>query len=152
MLLILLSRVQLQLYFAALSLSFDLLTAIMQCLTESSSLLSLSARLRLLFIFLFFRCGVRIVSFSWADSNDSDDDFTQPSAGVFSVVSGSDDANSAWCCVVAVRRSNDNESAAVFSEFSWYCCNCFMCVRLCLICTGARAGCGLPISSGIIAL
>ena len=89
MLLILLSRVQLQLYFAALSLSFDLLTATTQCLTESSSLLSLSARLRLLFIFLFFRCGVRIVSFSWADSNDSDDDFTQPSAGVFNVVARS---------------------------------------------------------------
>ena len=41
-------------------------------------------------------------SLSLADSDDSDDDFVE---------SSSDDANSAWNCVVAVRRSNDNESA-----------------------------------------
>ena len=68
---------------------------------------------------------------------------------MFGVESGSDDANLAWHCVVAVRRSNDNESADVFSDFAWY---CFLCVRLCLICIGARVGFGLPISSGIIAL
>ena len=82
----------------------------------------------------------------------SDDDSTQPSAGVFGVESGSDDANSAWHCVVAVRRSNDNESADVFSDSAWYCCSYFLCVRLCLICIGARVGFGLLISSGIIAL
>ena len=121
MLLNLLSFVQLQLYFVALSLSLDLLTATTQyhaefassepdstpntpaegCV-ESSLLSSLSARLRHLLIFLFFLCGVQIVSFSWAASDDSDDDSTQPSAGVFGVESGSDDANSAWHCVVAV--------------------------------------------------
>ena len=67
---------------SALSLSLDLLTATTQChaefassepdsSVESSSLSSLSARLRLLLIFLFFRWGMHVVSFSWADSDDS---------------------------------------------------------------------------------
>ena len=78
----LLSFVHLHVYFVVLSLSLDLLTATTQChaefassepdstpntpaegCVESSSLSSLSARLRLLLIFLFFRCGVQVVSF-----------------------------------------------------------------------------------------
>ena len=91
---------------STLSLSLDLLTATTQCHAEfasseldstiSSSLSSLSARLKLLLIFLFFRCGVQVVSCSWTGSNDSDDDSTQPSTGEVGVESGSDDANSAW--------------------------------------------------------
>ena len=46
-----------------------------------------------------------------SDSDDSDDDSTQPTAGENGDETGSDDTNSAWNCVVAVRRSNDNESA-----------------------------------------
>jgi hypothetical protein len=48
-------------------------------------------------------------SLSLADSDDSDDEIVE---------SSSDDANSAWHCVVAVSRSNDNESAEKYS------CNC----------------------------
>ena len=87
---------------------------------------------------------------SLADNDDSDDDSTQPSAGVFGVESGSDDANSAWNCVVAVRRSNDNESTDVFNDAAWYCCNCFL--WLCFICMGVRIGFWIFLSSRLLAL
>ena len=57
---------------------------------------------------------------SLADSDDSDDDPTQPSAGVFGVESGFE--NVMRCCVVSVRRSNDNESADVICDSARYCC------------------------------
>ena len=118
MLLILLSRVQLQLYFAALSLSLDLLTATTQChaefassepdstpntpaegCVESSSLSSLSAQENETTRTPHRKKRKIKRSLSLADSDDSD------------VESGSDDANSAWNCVGALRRSKDNESA-----------------------------------------
>ena len=124
---------------SALSLSLDLLTATTQChaefassepdstpntpvegCVESSSLSLLPAQENETTCTPHRKKRKIKRSLSLADSDDSDDDSTQPSAGVFGVESGSDDANSAWHCVVAVRRSNDNESAA---EYTCKCTN-----------------------------
>ena len=93
---------------------------------------------------------MQIVLFSWADSDDSDDDSTQPSAGVFGVESGFE--NVMRCCVVSVRRSNDNESADVICDSARYCCNCFMSGNLRRIMMGVLYGLGCCISLGIMAL
>ena len=71
---------------------------------------------------------------------------------MFGVESGFDDANSAWCCVVAVRRSNDNESADVICDSARYCCNYFMSGNLRRIMMGVLYGLGCCISLEIMAL
>ena len=85
------------------------------------------------------------------DSDDSDDDPTQPSAGVFGVESGFE--NVMRCCVVSVRRSNDNESADVICDSARYCCSCFVRGRCGnFICIGGLRGSACCNSFGMIAL
>ena len=81
----------------------------------------------------------------------NNDDPTQPSAGVFGVESGFE--NVMRCCVVSVRRSNDNESADVICDSARYCCSCFVtgsCVNF--ICIGGLWGSACCNSLGMTAL